>query len=127
MALKRIITLGLVILVFVMLFSACGGGLSGSWEFADGGRVRSTFSFSGNSFTFWEEDQSPGSPGETADEAAQRRDEGRTRTGTYLISRDQSGERIELTWDDNGRIEVYDFSRTENTIEIARTRYTRQR
>ena len=36
-------------------------------------------------------------------------------TGKYSIS----GNKIELTWDDDGRTEVYCFSRTDNTITIS--------
>ena len=101
---QRILLIGLAV-VLVVGSVGCGGGddnINGRWERNPGRLCCPAYEFSGNRFTrFLRDDWVGGS-------------------GTFSIS----GDYIEFVYED-GRIEVRSFSRTENTILIGQTRYTR--
>ena len=100
---KKNVSLGLMAIVLIFGLIGCNGGnrLSGTWECDDG--CGETITFSGKNFTY----TFPG---------------GRVDRGTYSIS----GNSIEII--ENGHIEVFGFSRTENTINIQGWgRYIRRR
>jgi len=138
----KFLALMFVIVLSLMLLTACGGSrLSGTWESSGGSE---TWSFSGSRFTFTVRLPQPSyvnpphNPNTSAEERERIEREGRervekqieawrenpnyVRTGTYSLSDTE----IELTWN-GGQVEVTDFSRTENTIVIWGTRFTRQR
>ena len=107
MKMRKTIALILGVSLFLVLLTACGGQLSGTYENIDGSV---TWSFSGKNYELTFIDWRGNYVSET---------------GTYSITGDQ----IELTFIDVDGPYVYvcDFSRTENTIVIDGTRYTRQR
>ena len=110
----------LLVIAFMFIVSGCSGNnLNGRWEAertrfhvgtASSFVVVPTFEFQGNNFYNF----------------AYIHDDGSTLTnwgefrGTFSISGDQ----IELVHN-SGRVEVRSFSRTENTINIGGTRFTR--
>ena len=132
---KKTVRLLLAMLCLGLLVTACdsggsGSGLSGTWVHESSGpsppEGTLTFSFSGNNFTLTED--SSGSPGARIFPQAWYRVEGHpqgwgqrlTASGTFSISDD----RIEFISSD-GSVQVLNFNRTDNTMDVGRTRFVR--
>jgi hypothetical protein len=102
------VVFGIVFLaIMVLVLVSCSGGISGTWRPEHTTFLPGVFSltFSGKSFT-----------------AGGDSDFGNTGRGKYSIS----DGKIEFVYSD-GRIKVFSFSRTENTISIGGRRFTRER
>ena len=114
----------LIIVVAVIIVVSTSNNieqLSGTWEY-DGGGSRETYEFFGNTYTYTEtsglfpaSSAGPGGSGGLPQTFSS------TEKGTYSLSKGK----IELI-DEYGYISVYDFSRTDNTIKIGGTRYSRK-
>ena len=135
---KRIVALLLVVINLSLLLTACGGGSdnrpSGRWRTG----ADATIEFSGNNFTETFESSRVNlvrglfPSGEYSREFIREdsvRGVGGTglirvyryeATGTFTIS----DNRIEFV-SSSGAVEVFDFARTENTIDIGSRRFTR--
>jgi len=112
----------LVILVFVLVFgcSATNNGLSGTWEYVDS-PVGMNYNNGKDSLYIWKIAFSGKKFTITGLILIGRSAENRVETeekGTYSIS----DNKIELVFS-NGQIEVFSFSRTENTLSINGRRY----
>jgi hypothetical protein len=121
------------VLTLILGTTACGRGLSGTYVDRPGEEYSKAYVFSGNKVTYgqYEYDQNRGAL--TADASAEEWkkywDEVKAkglifyeqRNGTYSLSDNQ----IEIVWD-GGRIEVFSFSSTQNTISLDGNLYKKQ-
>jgi len=136
---KKAIAVIAIAIVAVAIFMFTRGGLSGTWAYSNH-EYESTIKFSGNRFTVtehyvWHDSQWPFTAGWGIRQGASflhsprrfnferdfritsQREQGHIQYGgTYSIS----GDRIEFRFS-NDDIEVFTFSRTDNTLELWKT------
>ncbi|MCL2638546.1 MAG: hypothetical protein FWD48_09275 [Oscillospiraceae bacterium] len=99
----------IVVISIILIIALSGGGLSGTWKLILNDGSIMTYTFSGNSFTATA--AGSGVPAWFVNGK-----------GTYSIT----GDKIEFKYDDSF-IQVLSFSQTENTIEVNRWFFTRQK